>query len=108
MIQFVGKFPRQMESAEKTVQRSFFNDMVLDVGDLQHQFSHWFLQPFTQLVVTDLDFLPLSELPVASFHSLFGFHHRQRGVKSVIQSLQRIVHVSRLLAARHHITSHRK
>ena len=57
MMQFIGKFPCQFESAEEAVQRPFSNDMVLGINDLQHQFSLWLFQPFDQLVVAGLDFL---------------------------------------------------
>ena len=57
MIQFACQFPRQMESAAETVQGSFFDDMVLGIDDLQHQFSLWLLLPLDQLVVAALNFL---------------------------------------------------
>ena len=93
MMQFVGQFPRQFESAEETVQGSFFDDMVLGINNLQHQFSLWLFQPLDQLVVAGLDFLLV-------------FHQGQRGIKSVIERFQSFVHVSRLLAARHSIPDH--
>ena len=46
-----------MESAAETVQGSFFDDMVLGIDDLQHQFSLWLLLPLDQLVVAALNFL---------------------------------------------------
>ena len=43
-------------------------------------------------------------LPVAGFYFLFGFHHRQRDIESVVQQFQSFVHVPRLLVARHNST----
>ena len=57
MMQFVGQFPCQFESAEKAVQGPFFDDMILGINDPQHQFFLWLLQPLNQLMVAGLDFL---------------------------------------------------
>ena len=57
MIQFIGQFPRQTESAEKAVQGPLSDDMVLGVDDPQHQFPLWLFQPPDQLRVAGLDFL---------------------------------------------------
>ena len=67
----------------KAVQGLFFDDMVLGVDDLQHQVPLWFLQPLDQLAVAGLDFL-------------FVFGQGQRGVESVVQQFQGLVHVLRL------------
>ena len=57
MIQLVGQFPCQFESAEETVQGPFFDDMILGIDDPQYQFFLGLLQPLNQLMVACLDFL---------------------------------------------------
>lgn len=95
MIQLVGQFLRQTESAEEAVQGPFFDNMVLGIDSPHHQSSLWLFQPLDQLVVAGLDFL-------------FVLCQGQRGAESLVQLFQGLVHVPRLLAARHHSTGYRK